>query len=113
MKMVLAAVAAVSLGSAAVASDRAAPDSTFGKPSAVVTLQGIDLATADGQQRLAIRVDQAARTICGEKLATIHLDLEARARDCRADVAEQVRTRIETRTAQAKAPAAVELASLR
>ncbi|WP_293876089.1 MULTISPECIES: UrcA family protein [unclassified Sphingomonas] len=113
MKMVFAAVAALSLGSAAVASDGPAARSPFGKPSAVVTLQGIDLATADGQQRLAIRVDQAARTICGQNLATIHLDLEARARACRADVAEQVRARIETRTAQTTAPAAIQVASLR
>jgi UrcA family protein len=116
MKMVLAAVAALSLGSAAFASEgtrTSAVDSAFGKPSTVLTLQGIDLATADGQQRLAIRVDQAARTVCGDRLATIHADLEARARDCRADVAEQVRTQIETRTVRADKPAAIQVASLR
>ncbi|WP_374942571.1 UrcA family protein [Sphingomonas sp.] len=114
MKMVFAAVAALSLGSAALANDgvgSAAVDSPFGKPSTALTLQGVDLATADGQQRLAIRVDQAARTVCGDNLATIHADLESRARDCRADVAEQVRTQIETRTAQTNGPVLV--ASLR
>ena len=59
-------------------------DTGFGKPSATLSLAGLDLATADGQQRLATRVDQAARAVCGESLATIHPDLEARARACRA-----------------------------
>lgn len=116
MKMVVAAIAALSLGSAASAHDgaRSGPaDTAFGKASTVLTLQGIDLATADGQQRLAIRVDQAARAVCGDNLATIHADLEARARDCRADVAEQVRTQIETRTASADTPKAIQVASLR
>jgi len=111
MKIVIAALAAISLGSAACA---ATVDSPFGKDSAVLSLNGIDLGTADGQQRLAIRVDQAARTVCGENLANIHNELEARARECRADVAEQVRTQIEARhTADASAKSAVQLASLR
>ena len=111
MKIVLAALAAISLGSAACA---ATVDSPFGKDSAVLSLSGIDLATADGQQRLAIRVDQAARSVCGESLASIHADLEARARECRADVAEQVRSQIEARhTADASGKNAVQLASLR
>jgi len=110
MKIGIAALAAISLGSAAFAS---ATDNPFGKDSAVLSLSGIDLATADGQQRLAIRVDQAARAVCGESLATIHADLEARARECRADVAEQVRSQIETRTAEAAHKNMAQLASLR
>ncbi len=110
MKMVIAALAVASFGSAAMA---APVDTPFGKDAAVLTLNGLDLSTADGQQRLAIRVDQAARTVCGNSLATIHADLEARARACRADVAEQVRTRIEARTAQASPAKPVQVASIR
>jgi UrcA family protein len=110
MKIGIAALAAISLGSAAFAGT---VDNPFGKDSAVLSLAGLDLATAEGQQRLAIRVDQAARAVCGDSLATIHADLEAKARACRADVAEQVRTRIEARTAQAAHARSVQLASLR
>jgi len=110
MKIGIAALAAISLGSAAFASTT---DNPFGKDSAVLSLSGLDLATAAGQQRLAIRVDQAARAVCGESLATIHEDLEARARECRADVAEQVRSQIEARTAEASHNNSVRLASLR
>ncbi len=109
MKIALAAMAAISLGSAAFASTT---DNPFGQDSAILSLNGLDLATADGQQRLAIRVDQAARAVCGESLATVHADLEARARDCRADVAEQVRTQIEARTADASAKS-IQVASIR
>src|SRR4051794_18935348 len=98
MKIGIAALAAFSLGSAAFAGTN---DNPFGKESAALSLSGLDLATADGQQRLAIRVDQAARAVCGESLATIHAELEARARECRADVAEQVRAQIDVQTAAA------------
>ena len=110
MKIGLAAIAAISLGSAAFASTT---DNPFGEDSAILSLSGLNLATADGQQRLAIRVDQAARAVCGDSLATIHADLEARARDCRADVAQQVRTQIEARTADASRVKSLQLASIR
>lgn len=110
MKIGIAALAAFALGSAAFAGTS---DNAFGKDSAVLSLSGLNLATAEGQQRLAIRVDQAARAVCGESLATIHADLEARARDCRADVAEQVRSQIDARTAAASPARSVQLASIR
>lgn len=115
MKIGIAALAAISLGSAAFAGTpgNQAGDNPFGKDSAVLSLAGLNLATAEGQQRLAIRVDQAARAVCGDSLATIHADLEAKARACRADVAEQVRTRIEARTAEAAHARSIQLASLR
>ena len=100
MKVLVAAFAAMSFGSVAFA---ATTDNPFAKDTAVLTLSGLDLATAEGQQRLAIRVDQAARAVCGESLANVHLDLETRARSCRADVAEQVRGQIDARLAQAPA----------
>lgn len=110
MKLLVAAAAALSISTAAFAGTT---DTGFGKASATLSLAGLDLATADGQQRLATRVDQAARAVCGESLATIHPDLEARARACRADVAEQVRTQIEARVAQANRGKGVQVASLR
>jgi UrcA family protein len=110
MKIAVAAIAAATLGSAAVAGTT---DNPFGKASATFSLKGVDLATANGQQRLAVRVDQAARAVCGENLATVHLDLEARARACRADVATQVRDQIEARVASASPAPAVQLASAR
>lgn len=99
MKVCIAALAALSLGTAAFAGTTANP---FGKDAAVLTLKGLDLATADGQQRLAVRIDQAARAVCGESLANVHLDLEVKARGCRADVAEQVRAQVDARLAQAE-----------
>jgi len=110
MKMLVAAAAALSISTAAFAGTT---DTGFGKPSATLSLAGLDLATADGQQRLATRVDQAARAVCGESLATIHPDLEARARACRADVAEQVRAQVEARVAQVNRGKGVQVASLR
>jgi len=110
MKIAIAALAAISLGSAAFAGTTENP---FGKDSAVLALSGINLSTAEGQQRLAIRVDQAARAVCGESLATLHADLEASARACRADVAEQVRTQIEQRAAAGSQTRSIQLASIR
>lgn len=110
MKIGIAALAAVSLGSAAVAGTT---DNPFGRDTAILSLAGLDLATASGQQRLAVRVDQAARAVCGENLSTVHLELEARARACRADVAEQVRDQIDARVADASHGAPIRLASAR
>lgn len=110
MKFAIAALAAVTLGSAAVAGT---VTNQFADDSAVLSLAGLDLASADGQQRLAIRVDQAARAVCGANLANVHIALETRARACRADVAEQVRAQIETRVAAATPAPAIRLASAR
>lgn len=110
MKIVIAALAAATLGSAAFAGT---VGNQFANDSAVLTLKGLDLASADGQQRLAIRVDQAARAVCGDKLANVHIDLETRSRACRADVAEQVRGQIEARVAAATPAPAIQLASAR
>jgi UrcA family protein len=71
----------------------------FAAQSAVLNLRGLDLATVDGQQRLAIRMDQAANAVCGEGMSTIHLALGEQARACHADVLADIRTRIATATA--------------
>lgn len=76
-----------------------AAENPFARDQVILNLQDLDLATADGQQRLAIRVDQAARAVCGERLSGIHLALEAKAQECRAAVVADVRQQIETRLA--------------
>lgn len=74
-----------------------ATDNPFAKDQAVLRLSGLDLTTVEGQQRLAIRMDEAARAVCGDRLATVHLALSERARDCRAEVITDIRAQIEAR----------------
>jgi UrcA family protein len=96
MKIAVAALAAVAFATSA----NAAPtENPFVKDMTVLQLQGLDLSTAEGQQRLAIRMDQAARAVCGDRVASVHIALENQARDCRAAVVADIRSRIETRTA--------------
>lgn len=99
MKFGLAAFAAVAVATSASA---ATTENPFAKDKTVLQLSGLDLSTPDGQQRLAIRMDQAARSVCGDRLATVHLDAEAKSRECRAAVVADVRSQIETRTASVK-----------
>ncbi len=87
----LAAIAGVFLASPALSANR---DNPFTAESAVLSLRGLDLATVDGQRRLAIRMDQAANAVCGEGMSKIHLALAEQARACRADVIADIRTRI-------------------
>lgn len=100
MKLALAACAAMMAITPALA---ATGDNPFAADKAVLSLRGLDLATVDGQQRLAIRMDHAARAVCGEGMSTIHLALDAQARSCRADVLADIRSRIAAATA-ARAP---------
>lgn len=79
---------------------------------ATLDLKALDLSTADGQQRLAIRIDQAARAVCGDRLAAVHLALDSQAQACRTSVAADVRAQIETRVALAS-HAPVRLATAR
>jgi UrcA family protein len=79
----------------------AASESPFAKDEAVLRLEGLDLSTADGQQRLAIRMDQAARAVCGDRLSSVHLAAAAKAEACRTAVIADIRDQIETRMAQA------------
>ena len=83
----------------------------FAQDQAILDLKGLDLASAQGQQRLAIRVDQAASAVCGERLSGVHLAAEAKAQACRASVIADVRAQIESRLASASQP--VRLASIR
>lgn len=110
MKKGLLVLAACALASSMPA---AATDNPFAKDEAVLRLSGLDLSTAEGQQRLAIRMDQAARAVCGDRLATVHLAADARARECHASVLADIRTEIEARTAANDKAAQTQLASSR
>lgn len=110
MKMGLAAVAALAFATSAFA---ATTENPLAEDKAILTLKGLDLSTADGQQRLAIRMDQAARSVCGERLAGVHLALEAKSKECRAAVIADVRSQIEARTASLSKASSVKLASAR
>lgn len=109
MKTGWLALAAIGLATSASANTS---DNPLVQDTAILSLEGLDLSTADGQQRLAVRMDQAARAVCGEGLARVHLELEARSQDCRAAVVADVRNQIETRMAKA-GNAPVQLASAR
>jgi len=77
----------------------AAADNPFAKDQAVLRLSDLNLSTVDGQQRLAIRMDEAARAVCGDRLSSVHLDLSAKARECRTEGLADIRAQIETRLA--------------
>jgi UrcA family protein len=98
LKLALGALAVLAITPAAGAATQQNP---FAKESVVLNLRHIDLATVEGQRTLAIRVDHAARDVCGDRLDTIHLALEAQARSCRAAVTADVRAQIEAKTADA------------
>ncbi|MGN6358168.1 MAG: UrcA family protein [Novosphingobium sp.] len=103
MKTALVALAAVAFATPALATTAENP---LAEDKAVLNLRGLDLSTAEGQQRLAIRMDQAARAVCGDRVAAVHLALEAKAQECRSAVVADVRAQVESRLAKAgKAPA--------
>lgn len=112
MKIGLAALATLTFATSAFANTAENPaENPFARDAAILNLKGLDLATAEGQQRLAIRMDQAARAVCGDRVAAVHLALEAKAQDCRTAVIADVRSQIEARSAMA--PASTKLAGLR
>lgn len=103
----IAALAAI----LAAAPSYAAGDNPFAADSAVLDLRGIDLSSVDGQQRLAIRMDNAASAVCGEGMSSIHIVLGEQARACHAAVIADIRAQLATATAQADAGSATRLAS--
>lgn len=108
MKLGAAALAAILATTPAFA---ATANNPFAADHAVLSLRGLDLTTVDGQQRLAIRMDQAARAVCGEGMSSIHLALESQARSCRADVLADIRARIAVATAAKSSAGGTQLAS--
>lgn len=97
MKKGLLALAAVC--AMATSASAATTDNPFAQDKATLPLSGLDLSTADGQQRLAIRMDQAARQVCGDRMSSVHLAADAKARDCRTAVVADIRAQIEARMA--------------
>ena len=110
--MLKAGLTALAVCAMATAASANPPSDPFVQEQATVSLEGLDLATVDGQQRLAIRMDAAARAVCGDRLDRVALSLEAKARECRAEVTANIRDQIETRIA-AKTGKQVELAYAR
>lgn len=108
MKTGFAALAALSLAASASA---AMAENPFAKDKTVLQLKGIDLSTAEGQQRLAIRMDDAARTVCGDRLAAVHLALDEQARACRTQVVADIRNQIEQRHDMASRASTLQFAS--
>ena len=102
MKIGLAAIATFAFATSAFANTTENP---FAQDKAILNLQGLDLSTSEGQKRLAIRMDQAARAVCGERLAAVQLAAEAKAQECRTAVIADVRSQIEARSAMAPASA--------
>lgn len=107
MKIGIAALAALMVAAPAFAAPR---DNPFSADSAVLDLRGLDLTSVDGQQRLAIRMDKVATTVCGDGMSSIHLALGAQARACHADVIADMRARITAATAVAGSAKADQLA---
>jgi UrcA family protein len=56
-------------------------------------------------------MDAAARTVCGDRLASVHLAVDAQARECRANVIADIRNQIEARQAATTTGSRVQLAS--
>jgi UrcA family protein len=108
MKIGIAALAALMAATPAFAGPGNNP---FSADSAVLDLRGLDLTSVEGQQRLAIRIDQVADTVCGDRMSTIHLALGAQTRDCRADVIADIHARIAAATAAANKAKTTQLAS--
>ncbi|WP_066771798.1 UrcA family protein [Croceicoccus mobilis] len=100
MKKGLMVTAACTMASSAFA---ATPETTatdpFVQQNVVLHLDGLDLATVDGQKRLAIRMDNAARAVCGEGLDKVHLAAARQARECEVAVKADIRDQIEQRMA--------------
>jgi UrcA family protein len=110
MKFALVALAAVAFATPAFASTVENP---LAQESVMLNLKGLDLATADGQQRLAIRMDQAARAVCGDQLSAVGLVVVSKSQECRAAVVADVRTQVEARLAAASTSKPVQFASAR
>lgn len=109
MKIGLVALATLAFASSG--SAVAAAESPFAQDKAILTLADLDLSTADGQQRLAIRLDQAARAVCGDQLSAVHLALESKAQQCRTAVVADVRSQIDARLASAAPVRSIRLAA--
>ncbi len=99
LKLALGALAVLAIAPAVGATS---PQNPFAKDSVVLNLRNIDLATVEGQRTLSLRMNQAARDVCGHDLATIHLAMEDQARSCQAAVVADISAQIQARSALAE-----------
>jgi UrcA family protein len=83
----------------------------FAKNEAAFHYADLNLASADGQVRLASRLDQAARDVCGRGMDRVHPMLAQQAEACRNEVIAAAREKIDLRIAAARAPQALAMAS--
>ena len=105
MKKGFLALAACAMASSAAAATTDMPaNDPFVEETATLRLDGLDLSTVDGQQRLAIRMDDAARAVCGDRLTHVHLAVAAKARECQTAVKADIRAQIEARMADNATP---------
>lgn len=107
MKIGILALASVAFATTASA---ATSENPFARDKAVIQIQDLDLATTDGQRRLAIRMDQSARAVCGQDMAGVHLAAERKSQDCQAAVKSDIRRQIESRMASASTASARQFA---
>lgn len=91
----------------------AATENPFARDETILRLDGLDLSTVGGQQRLAIRMDQAARAVCGDRLSSVHLAADAKAQECRTAVIADIGKQIEARMAKAQKTSGIRFASSR
>ena len=103
LKAGLMALAACAIATPALADTTTKTADPFVQESVTLRLDELDLATVDGQRRLAIRMDNAARAVCGDGLDSVHLKAAARAEECRTQVLANIRSQIETRLAALEA----------
>lgn len=91
----------------------AATANPFARDETILRLDGLDLSTVEGQRRLAIRMDQAARAVCGDRLSSVHLAAHAKAQECRTAVIADIGKRIEAQIAKAEKSSGIWFASSR
>ena len=59
----------------------------------------LDLSTPDGQRVFAARLNRAAKTVCSPGIYRIHLAMDRKAAECRAEVISDARARVTPGTA--------------
>lgn len=83
----------------------------FVQNEAAISYADLNLDSADGQVRLASRLDQVARDVCGRGMDRVHPMLAQQAQTCRNEVVAAAREKIDLRLAAAKMPQALAMAS--
>jgi UrcA family protein len=106
MNRLLAALVAAALA----APVGAAVVDPFAKSEATFHYDDLNLATADGQVRLANRLDRVARDVCGRGMDRVHPMLAQQAAQCRNEVIAAARESIGQRLTAGATPQKLALA---